>query len=73
MSVATNTRSHCSPSMSLSPPPSPPFQPQVDLYAWENPDFLSIFAAGNDGGKAKPGTMATPAGASRNGARGCHE
>lgn len=43
--------------------------PQVDLYSWENPDFLPIFAAGNDGGKAKPGTMASPAGASRNGGR----
>lgn len=43
---------------------------QVDEYAWENPDFLPVFAAGNDGGKAKPGTLASPAGASRNGAGG---
>lgn len=22
---------------------------QVDMYAWSNPDFLPVFAAGNDG------------------------
>jgi subtilisin family serine protease len=57
--IATRTHSlHC---------PAVHSHPQVDLYAWENPDFLPVFAAGNDGGKAKPGTMATPAGASPNG------
>ena len=70
--------------MTATPPAAVPSQPpthlpsatplpplcQVDEYAWENPDFLPVFAAGNDGGKAKPGTMASPAGASRNGAGG---
>ncbi len=39
------------PNLSTNPihHPAPPALPGFDQFLWENPDFISLLAAGNDG------------------------